>query len=236
MSRHSVNIDRDQARLYELIWKRTIASQMSEAQLERTNVTIVADKHDKQFVATGEVLLFEGFLKVYLEGHDDEEEEQDGLLPAMKINEKLINNSITATQRFSRPPSRYTEAALVKKLEELGIGRPSTYAPTISTIVARNYVEKGTVEGTERKYLQVTLQDNKIKDKTLKEVVGSDKGKLVPSDIGMIVNDFLVEHFENILDYNFTAKVEQDFDEIDRKSTRLNSSHVRISYAVFCLK
>ena len=214
MSRHTVNIDRDQARLYELIWKRTIASQMSDAQLERTNVTIVADKHTKHFVATGEVLLFEGFLKVYLEGHDDEEEEQEGLLPAMKINEKLINNSITATQRFSRPPSRYTEAALVKKLEELGIGRPSTYAPTISTIVARNYVEKGTAEGTERNYQVLHLANDKISSATQIEKVGADKGKLIPTDIGNIVTDFLVKNFETILDYNFTAKVEESFDEI----------------------
>lgn len=214
MSRHNVNIDRDQARLYELIWKRTIASQMSDAQLERTNVTIVADKHNQYFVATGEVLLFEGFLKVYLEGHDDEEEEQEGLLPAMKINEKLTNNSITAIQRFSRPPARYTEAALVKKLEELGIGRPSTYAPTISTIIARNYVEKGTTEGTERNYQVLNLANNKIASATQIEKVGADKGKLIPTDIGNIVTDFLVKNFATILDYNFTAKVEESFDEI----------------------
>ena len=214
MSRHNVNIDRDQARLYELIWKRTIASQMSDAQLERTNVTIVADKHNQYFVATGEVLLFDGFLKVYLEGNDDEEEEQEGLLPAMKINEKLTNNSITAIQRFSRPPARYTEAALVKKLEELGIGRPSTYAPTISTIIARNYVEKGTTEGTERNYQVLNLANNKIASATQIEKVGADKGKLIPTDIGNIVTDFLVKNFETILDYNFTAKVEGSFDEI----------------------
>lgn len=214
MSKHSVSIDRDQARLYELIWKRTIASQMSDAQLERTNVTIVADKHKEHFTATGEVLLFEGFLKVYLEGHDDEEEEQEGLLPAMKVNDVLINNHITATQRFSRPPARYTEAALVKKLEELGIGRPSTYAPTISTIIARNYVEKGTTEGTERNYEVVRLQNNTISQNTHTEKVGADKGKLIPTDIGIIVTDFLVKNFETILDYNFTAKVEGSFDEI----------------------
>src|SRR5690554_4962628 len=239
MGLHSITGDKDQARLYDLIWKRTLASQMSDAELERTNVKIdilAKEKVAENFVANGEMIKFEGFLKVYLEGTDFEEEEQEGMLPTMINGDSLENNYITATERFTRPPYRYTEASLVKQLEELGIGRPSTYAPTISTIVSRNYVEKGTIEGVERKYLQVTLQDNKIKDKTLKEVVGSDKGKLVPSDIGMIVNDFLVEHFENILDYNFTAKVEQDFDEIDRKSTRLNSSHVRISYAVFCLK
>ncbi len=214
MSKHSVNIDRDQARLYELIWKRTLASQMSDAQLERTNVTIVANKHNQHFVATGEVLLFEGFLKVYLEGNDDEDEEQEGLLPAMKVNELLVSNGITATQRFSRPPARYTEAALVKKLEELGIGRPSTYAPTISTIIARNYVEKGTAEGTERNYQVLRLQNDKISTATQLEKVGADKGKLIPTDIGNIVTDFLVKNFETILDYNFTARVEGSFDEI----------------------
>ena len=214
MSRHTVNIDRDQARLYDLIWKRTLASQMSDAELERTNVKIEANNHQEVFTASGEVIKFEGFLKVYLEGNDDDDEEQEGMLPAMKVNEKLINNYITATERYSRPPSRYTEAALVKKLEELGIGRPSTYAPTISTIINRSYVEKGTLEGQERNYTQLTLQSGKISDKVLKENTGSDKGKLVPTDIGNIVTDFLVKNFGAILDYNFTAKVEQDFDEI----------------------
>lgn len=214
MSRHTVNIDRDQARLYDLIWKRTLASQMSDAELERTNVKIEANNHSEVFAATGEVLLFEGFLKVYLEGHDDEDEEQEGMLPALKVNERLQNNYITATERYSRPPARYTEASLVKKLEELGIGRPSTYAPTISTIINRNYVEKGNLDGQERKYTQLTLQSGKVDEKVLKENTGSDKGKLVPTDIGVIVTDFLVKNFERILDYNFTAKVEQDFDEI----------------------
>ena len=213
-SRHSVNIDRDQARLYELIWKRAIASQMSEAQLERTNVKIEANTHDETFTANGEVIKFDGFLKVYLEGTDDEDTEQDGMLPAMKVNETLLNNYITATERYTRPPYRYTEASLVKKLEELGIGRPSTYAPTISTIQNRNYIEKGTVEGVEREYTQLTLAEGKVEDKKLTEKVGSDKGKLVPTDIGMIVTDFLVNHFESILDYNFTAKVEDQFDDI----------------------
>src|SRR6478736_6252192 len=214
MSLHNVNIDRDQARLYDLIWKRTLASQMSDAKLERTNVKIEANNHGEIFTASGEVLLFEGFLKVYLEGHDDEEEEQEGLLPALKVNEKLQNNFITATERYSRAAARYTEASLVKKLEELGIGRPSTYAPTISTIINRNYVEKGNLEGQERKYTQMTLQSGKFDEKVLKENTGSDKGKLVPTDIGTIVTDFLVKNFGSILDYNFTAKVEQDFDEI----------------------
>ncbi len=214
MSRHTVNIDRDQARLYDLIWKRTLASQMADAELERTNVKIEANNHQELFTASGEVIKFEGFLKVYLEGNDEDDEEQEGMLPALKVNEKLQNNYITATERYSRAVARYTEASLVKKLEELGIGRPSTYAPTISTIINRNYVEKGTLEGTERNYTQLTLQSGKISDKILKENTGSDKGKLVPTDIGTIVTDFLVKNFDNILDYNFTAKVEQDFDEI----------------------
>lgn len=214
MSLHSVSVDRDQARLYDLIWKRTLASQMSDAELERTNVKIQANNHNELFVATGEVLLFEGFLKVYLEGNDEDEEEQEGMLPALKVNEALSNSFITATERYSRPSARYTEASLVKKLEELGIGRPSTYAPTISTIINRNYIEKGTLEGQERKYIQLTLKTAEIVEKTLKENTGSDKGKLVPTDIGTIVTDFLVKNFDSILDYNFTAKVERDFDEI----------------------
>ena len=216
-SNHSVNVERDQARLYDLIWKRAIASQMSEARLERTNLKIQVNNTSnvkEQFTANGEIITFEGFLKVYLEGTDDEHAEQDGILPDLKIGEDLKNNYITATERFTRPPSRYTEASLVKQLEELGIGRPSTYAPTISTIQNRNYIEKGTNEGEVRKYKQLTLQDNSIKDKTLSEKAGSNKGKLVPTDTGMIVTDFLVNHFENILDYNFTAKVEESFDDI----------------------
>ena len=214
MSRHTVNIDRDQARLYDLIWKRTLASQMSDAELERTNVKIEANNHSDIFTASGEVIKFEGFLKVYLEGNDEDDEEQEGMLPSMKTNEKLQNNYISATERYSRPSARYTEAALVKKLEELGIGRPSTYAPTISTIINRNYVEKGNLDGQVRNYTQLMLQKSKIEEKLLKENTGSDKGKLVPTDIGTIVTDFLVKNFSNILDYNFTAKVEQDFDEI----------------------
>lgn len=213
-SMHSVDVDHDQQRLYELIWKRAIASQMSDARLERTNVKIEANTHKEQFTANGEVIKFEGFLKVYLEGNDEEDEEQEGILPAMKVQENLFNSYISATERFTRPPSRYTEAALVKKLEELGIGRPSTYAPTISTIQNRNYVEKGSKEGEERKYTQMILSGGAVKEKKLSEKVGSDKGKLIPTDVGMVVNDFLVNHFAAILDYNFTAKVEQDFDEI----------------------
>ncbi|WP_372473713.1 type I DNA topoisomerase [Capnocytophaga sp. ARDL2] len=214
MSKHSVNIDRDQARLYDLIWKRTIASQMSDAQLERTNVHINTQNHKETFLATGEVILFDGFLKVYLEGNDDDEQEQEGLLPVLSKGEAVQNQWITATQRFSRPPARYTEASLVKKLEELGIGRPSTYAPTISTIIARNYVEKGTKEGVARAYKMLKLENNTISTKDLTENTGADKGKLVPTDIGNIVTDFLVKNFATILDYHFTAKVEEDFDAI----------------------
>ncbi|UMY66844.1 MULTISPECIES: type I DNA topoisomerase [unclassified Flavobacterium] len=214
MSRHSISLDRDQSRLYELIWKRTIASQMADAELERTTVNITASNHKEPFVASGEVLQFDGFLKVYLEGQDDEEDEQEGMLPAMKVGERLVNHAITATERYSRPASRYTEASLVKKLEELGIGRPSTYAPTISTIIGRNYVEKGNMEGVERPYTQLLLANGAVSEKTLKETTGSDKGKLVPTDIGNIVTDFLVKNFGTILDYHFTARVEEDFDEI----------------------
>ncbi len=214
MSRQSVSIDRDQARLYELIWKRTLASQMSDAELERTNIKVKANKHNEIFAASGEVLLFEGFLKVYLEGNDEDEDEQEGMLPAMKINENLLNNYMTATERYTRAAARYSEAALVKKLEELGIGRPSTYAPTISTIINRTYIEKGNLEGQERTYTQISLKSGVVNEQVLKENTGSDKGKLVPTDIGTIVTDFLVKNFGNILDYNFTAKVEKDFDEI----------------------
>lgn len=214
MARHEVQVDYDQDRLYSLIWKRTIASQMSEAQLERTVVKIDNNKNDKQFTANGEVITFEGFLKVYLEGTDHEEEEQAGMLPMMHVHEVVNNNYITATERYTRPAARYTEASLVKRLEELGIGRPSTYAPTISTIQRREYIVKGTVEGKDRKYVQLRLKDQAVTAQELSEKVGSDKGKLVPTDIGNIVNDFLVENFKNILDYGFTAKVEDEFDEI----------------------
>jgi len=216
MKKQSPSLERDQSKLYELIWKRTIASQMSDAQLERTNVKIKASTHNDDFSANGEVIKFDGFLKVYMEGLDDEDkaDEQEGMLPAMQVGDSLDNGHITATERFTRPPYRYTEASLVKKLEELGIGRPSTYAPTISTIQNRNYVEKGTVEGVEREYAQLVLKSGSVEEKKLTETIGSEKGKLVPTDIGMIVNDFLVSHFANILDYNFTARVEENFDEI----------------------
>ena len=214
MAAHTVRAEADQVRLYELIWKRTIASQMSDASLERTQVKVNASTHTEPFIGSGEVIVFDGFLKVYLEGKDDEEEEDEGMLPAMKVGESLTSKHITATQRFTRPPFRYTEASLVKKLEELGIGRPSTYAATISTIQNRGYVERSSLEGESRPYLQLSLIKNEIEEKKLIENVGADKGKLIPTDIGMIVNDFLITHFATIVDYNFTAKVEEEFDDI----------------------
>lgn len=214
LSRATVSADYDQMRLYELIWKRTVSSQMSDAKLERTVLKIVANQHNESFTARGEILTFEGFLKVYLEGFDEDEEEAQGILPPVEKGDTLNLRSLVSTQRFTRPPYRFTEASLVKKLEELGIGRPSTYAPTISTVQNRGYVAKGTVEGVQRSYQQFALNKGEVTASRLTEMVGSDKGKLVPTDIGMIVNDFLVNNFENILDYNFTAQVEQDFDEI----------------------
>ncbi len=214
MSCQSVSIDYDQNRLYDLIWKRTIASQMSEAQLERTNVKISNSNNKKIFTSNGEMIKFDGFLKVYLEGTDNEEEEQAGMLPNLRINDTVSNNYITATERYTKAPYRFTEASLVKRLEELGIGRPSTYAPTISTIQRREYIIKGAVDGVDRNYLQLRLTKGNVKEEILSEKVGADKGKLVPTDIGNIVNDFLVANFQEILDYGFTAKVENEFDEI----------------------
>ncbi|WP_435414641.1 type I DNA topoisomerase [Polaribacter aestuariivivens] len=215
MKMHSVDTEYDQNRLYDLIWKRTLASQMSDAQLERTNVKIENSENSKIFTANGEMIKFEGFLKVYLEGNDDDEaEEQAGMLPNLKINESLEYTFINATQRFTSPPYRFTEASLVKQLEELGIGRPSTYAPTISTVQRRGYIEKGQNEGVEREYQQLILSNGEVKNQTLTEKTGSDKNKLVPTDIGNIVNDFLVANFSNILDFGFTAKVENSFDDI----------------------
>ena len=215
MDKHSAGLDYQQQRLYDLIWKRTIASQMSDAQLERTVLKISTPSSNLEFVARGEVIKFDGFLKVYLEGSDDDDQEEgDGMLPKTSVNEGLNVNNISATQRFTKHPARYTEASLVKKLEELGIGRPSTYAPTISTIQKRNYVEKAQLEGVSREYSRLTLSNGTVKSESLKEITGADKGKLMPTDIGIVVNDFLVEHFQNILDYNFTAQVEAQFDDI----------------------
>ena len=214
MSKPTIAAEPDQNKLYELIWKRTLASQMADAQLERTIAKIENDKHHELFTATGEMIQFDGFLKVYLESTDDEDEEQEGMLPTLKEGEPLTNKNITATERFTRPQPRYTEASLVKKLEELGIGRPSTYAPTISTIQNRGYVERSTLEGELRNYQLLRLVNNTIEKKTLTERVGADKGKLIPTDIGSVVNDFLVAHFDTIMDYNFTANVENSFDLI----------------------
>lgn len=202
-------------RLYDLIWKRTVASQMSEAQLEKTTISINLSNDEHKFVAVGEVLKFDGFLKVYLESTDDEnEEEVKGLLPAVNKGEDVEYNSIGAVERFTHHPARYTEASLVKKLEELGIGRPSTYAPTIYTIQNRGYVIKEDREGKEREYILYILSNNKIKEQKKIEITGAEKKKLFPTDIGMVVTDFLSEHFDEILNYNFTASVEEEFDEI----------------------
>ena len=214
MKMHTVDSEYDQNRLYNLIWKRTLASQMSDAALERTNIKIQNSNNSKVFTANGEMIKFDGFLKVYLEGNDNEDEEQAGMLPNLKVGEDLEYAFINATQRFSSPPYRFTEASLVKQLEELGIGRPSTYAPTISTVQRRSYVEKGQNEGVERNYEQLVLSLGSVKTQTLTEKTGSDKNKLIPTDIGNIVNDFLVANFSNILDFGFTAKVESSFDDI----------------------
>jgi len=202
-------------RLYDLIWKRTVASQMSDAQLEKTTITIDISNDENRFVAIGEVLKFDGFLKVYFESTDDEnEEEVKGLLPAVNKGENVIYNSIQAVERFTHYPPRFTEASLVKKLEELGIGRPSTYAPTISTIQNRGYVVKEDRPGKDREYISYTLYNNQIKETKKKEITGAEKKKLFPNDIGIVVNDFLAEHFNEIVNYNFTATVEEEFDEI----------------------
>jgi len=215
-SQHSISGERDQERLYDLIWKRSIASQMSEAELERTTIKIGNEKLKDVFQAKGEVIKFDGFLKVYLESSidEDEEDEDSGILPAVNVGDKLDVNLITAVQRFTRPPARYVEASLVKKLEELGIGRPSTYAPTISTIQKRGYVEKTEREGEERAYDFLSLKGSDIKVEKKTEITGREKNKLFPSDIGIVVNDFLVEHFDTIMDYHFTADVEKQFDDI----------------------
>lgn len=203
-------------RLYDLIWKRTVASQMAESEIEKTVVTIDIDGQEEKFIADGEVVTFDGFLKVYHESTDDENQDNEGgnTLPALSAGDLLERKSITSTEKYSQGPVRYTEASLVKKLEELGIGRPSTYAPTISTIQQREYVVKGDKAGEERQYVTDTLSANRIVSKTRTEVAGKEKGKLLPTDIGTVVNDFLMEHFPEIMDYNFTAKVESQFDQI----------------------
>ncbi len=214
ISVEDISSDYDQQRLYQLIWKRTISSQMSDAQIERTVVNIDSNSFDEIFIARGEVIKFDGFLRVYNEGTDDEVQEEKGTLPQLNVNENLDLVNIISRESFSRPPSRYTEASLVKKLEELGIGRPATYATTISTIQNRGYVSKGENEGQERTYKSIELKNGNIIESTSTEKTGSNKGKLVPTDIGIIVNDFLVDNFNNILDYGFTAEVEKSFDKI----------------------
>ena len=227
-------------RLYDLIWKRTIASQMADAQIEKTTVNIAMESEDGkttsdlQFIANGEVVAFEGFLKVYHESTDDEDagEEFSHALPVMHEGEELERREIVSTERYSQSPNRYTEASLVRKLEELGIGRPSTYAPTISTIQQRDYVHKGDRKGEERKYAVDSLLGLKITSKTKKEMAGADKGKLIPTDIGMVVNDFLMENFPEIMDYNFTAKVEQEFDKIAEGKAEWNKE-MKVFYQGF---
>ncbi len=215
MSAHTAGSTAQEKKLYELIWKRTIASQMADAELEKTTATIAIAGSEKRFVAVGEIIKFDGFLRLYMESSDDEATEQDtDLLPPLSANEPLLLEEATATERFSQRPARYTEASLVKKMEELGIGRPSTYAPTISTIQNREYVEKKTVEGTERNYNQISLKKGKIEDKIHTEITGADKNKLFPTDMGEVVNDFLVQHFPDIMNYNFTATLENQFDNV----------------------
>ncbi len=216
LSRKTMTGERDQERLYDLIWKRTVASQMADAELENTTATIDVSRRSELFAAKGQVITFEGFLKVYLEGKDEEgdEQEQDGRLPAMKEGQILNRTRIIATQRFSKHAPRYTEASLVKRLEELGIGRPSTYAPTISTVQKRGYVEKADRDGTPRDFRVLTLEGGSVKDQTDTENTGVERAKLFPTDIGMVVNDFLLKHFVQIMDFNFTAEVEEKFDVI----------------------
>ena len=206
--------DYDQKRLYNLILNRTLASQMMPAKLEKTNIKISNSKNDDLFYASGQVIKFDGYLKLYQVSKDDSANEEDGILPNFTEKEVLNMKNLYSLQKFSRPPYRYSEASLVKKLEELGIGRPSTYAPTISTIQNRKYVDKGSTEPKVRDLIKLSIIDNKIKEEKLTEKFGSDKGKLIPTDIGMIVTDFLINHFKNIMDYNFTARVEEDFDSI----------------------
>ena len=224
MNETSIDGTSQEKRLYELIWKRTIASQMADAQIEKTTINIHIDNTEEKFVANGEVITFDGFIKVYRESTDDEDGTEDAthILPAMKEGDELQRREITATEKFSAAPLRYTEASLVKKLEDLGIGRPSTYAPTISTIQQREYVQKGDKKGVERSYTIDSLKGIKVTQKVKKEIAGNEKGKLLPTDIGIVVNDFLMENFPGIMDYNFTANVEQKFDDIAEGKTEWN--------------
>nr|WP_319271114.1 type I DNA topoisomerase [uncultured Draconibacterium sp.] len=216
MENQTVDGSSQEQRLYELIWKRTIASQMADAILERTNVTIDVSNASEKFQATGEVIVFDGFLKVYIESTDDENANGNGqaLIPPVHVNDPLEMTSVVSTQRFSQRPPRFTEASLVKRLEELGIGRPSTYAPTITTVQNRNYVVKEERPGVERNYTVLTLENGEIKEEEKTEITGAEKNKLFPTDIGIVVNDFLMDNFDQIMDYNFTANVEKEFDDI----------------------
>ncbi|PIE99938.1 MAG: DNA topoisomerase I, partial [Paludibacter sp.] len=226
ISNHTVEGSSQEKRLYELIWKRTIASQMADAQLEKTAIYINISKDEKhQFVANGEVVVFDGFLKVYLESTDDEVEQEDSsLLPTLKKGETLARKEIVAQERFTQKPPRYTEASLVRKLEELGIGRPSTYAPTISTIQNRNYVEKGNKEAIKRNFQEIKLIGSKISSETKQENTGAEKNKLFPTDIGSVVNDFLINNFPKIMDYSFTANIEKEFDNIAEGGVKWTNS------------
>ena len=224
LDQHTIKGSADERKLYELIWKRTIASQMADAQMERTNVNIGISTNDKQFIATGEVILFDGFLKVYMESYDDDRaEDTAAILPPIEVGAVLDLDKMEAQQRYTRHPLRYTEASLVKKMEELGIGRPSTYAPTISTIQKREYVTKGDIKGEPLNYKIITLKNAKITDKMGKENYGAEKGKLLPTDIGVLVNKFLIQYFESIIDYNFTANVEKEFDKIAEGKRKWNA-------------
>ena len=223
ISNHDITGTAQEKKLYNLIWKRTIASQMADAQVEKTQVEISISGRKELFEASGEVVKFDGFLKVYFETSDDEIATPEfHTLPPLKVGDVLTEKEVVATQRFTQQPNRYSEAMLVKRLEELGIGRPSTYAPTISTIQARDYVVKGESKGTKRSFEQITLKGNKITTKVKSELVGNEKGKLIPTDVGMVVNDFLTKFFPQILDYNFTAKVETEFDEIAEGKKKWN--------------
>ena len=221
-------------RLYDLIWKRTIACQMADADIEKTTITIKMNTTKEEFIAQGEVITFDGFIKVYKESVDDEEnnEEFGSILPQTKKGDQLTRREIQATEKFSQGPQRYTEATLVHKLEELGIGRPSTYAPTISTIQQREYVQKGDKKGEEREYTILILKGKQVSEKTRKELANSEKGKLLPTDVGTVVNDFLMQFFPGIMDYNFTAKVEQDFDKIAEGGEKWNNM-IKVFYKKF---
>ena len=233
LDQHTIKGTADERRLYELIWKRTIASQMADAQLERTNVNIGISSSDKKFTATGEVILFDGFLQVYMESYDDDRaEDKMSVLPPIEVGTPLDLEKMEAQQRFTRHPLRYTEASLVKKMEELGIGRPSTYAPTISTIQKREYVSRGDIPGITQTFNVITLKNNKITEKQGKENYGAEKGKLLPTDIGVLVNKFLLQYFESIIDYNFTANVEKEFDMISEGKCEWNKM-IRRFYASF---